>query len=297
MTSATTWLGIVGLFLMVTLMAYKRSSGIIVGILFVTFVSWFRNTAVTYFPDTAEGDARFDYFRQVVAIEPMNMILAKYSNNLQHAGIALFTFLYVDFMDTTGTLLGLISHLGFMKENGDFPRSRAAFSADAIATIIGSVFGLSPVTSYIESAAGVEAGGRTGLTAVFVGFYFALAVFFAPIFASIPPWATGGALIIVGALMCRGLTKIKWERVDHAVTAFVTIMLMPLTYSIAYGIIGGFLCWIALQIIFYTLSFVGIKLPTDELTATASVHPVDVAQKTAEVHGYEEDSIKEIANA
>ena len=285
MTSATTWLGIVGLFLMVTLLAYKRSSGIIVGILFVTFVSWFRNTAVTYFPDTADGDARFDYFRQVVAVEPMDMILAKYSNNLKHAGVALFTFLYVDFMDTTGTLLGLISHLGFMNENGNFPRSRAAFSADAIATILGSVFGLSPVTSYIESAAGVEAGGRTGLTAVFAGLYFALAVFFAPIFASIPPWATGGALIIVGALMCRGLTKIKWEKVDHAVTAFVTIMLMPLTYSIAYGIIGGFLCWIALQIIFQSLSLVGIKLPSDDETGVASVHPIDVAQKTAGVHG------------
>jgi AGZA family xanthine/uracil permease-like MFS transporter len=106
----------------------------------------------------------------------------------------------------------------------------------------------------------------TGLTAVFAGLYFALAVFFAPIFASIPPWATGGSLIIVGALMCRNLAKVQWERVDHALTAFVTIMLMPLTYSIAYGIIGGFLCWIALQIIFYTLSLslFGIKLPYEE---------------------------------
>jgi AGZA family xanthine/uracil permease-like MFS transporter len=132
--------------------------------------------------------------------------------------------------------------------------------------MVGSVFGLSPVTSYIESAAGVEAGGRTGLTAIFAGLYFALAIVFAPIFASIPPWATGGSLIIVGALMCRSLAKVQWERVDHAVTAFVTIMLMPLTYSIAYGIIGGFFCWIALQGIFYILSFslFGIKLPYEE---------------------------------
>ena len=129
-----------------------------------------------------------------------------------------------------------------MKEDGDFPRSRAAFSADAVATMIGSDFGLSPVTSYIESAAGVEAGGRSGLTAVFVGVYFALSVFFAPIFASIPPWATGSALIVVGALMCRSLADIKWKKVDHAVTALVTIMLMPLTYSIAYGLIGGLMC-------------------------------------------------------
>ena len=264
MASPTMWLGIAGLILMVVFLAYKKSSGIIFGILFVTFVSWFRNTAVTFFPDNAEGDARFDYFSQVVAIEPMDMLLVKYSGDLKGAAVALITFLYVDFLDTTGTLLGLVSHMGLLDENGDFPRSKLAFSADAIATMIGSIFGLSPVTSYIESAAGVEAGGRTGLTAVFAGLYFALAIVFAPIFASIPPWATGGSLIIVGALMCRSLAKVQWEKVDHAVTAFVTIMLMPLTYSIAYGIIGGFLCWIALQIIFQALSLVGIKLPHSE---------------------------------
>lgn len=89
-------------------------------------------------------------------------------------------------------------------------KSRAAFAADALATMFGSVFGLSPVTSYIESASGVEAGSRTGLTAVICGFYFFMSIFFAPIIASIPPWATGGALIIVGALMCRSLGDIKW---------------------------------------------------------------------------------------
>jgi AGZA family xanthine/uracil permease-like MFS transporter len=264
MTSATTWLGIVGLLLMVSLLAYKKSSGIIVGILFVTFVSWFRNTAVTYFPDTPEGDARFEYFSQVVAVEPMNMILAKYSNDLHSAGIALLTFLYIDFLDTTGTLLALVSRMGFSDQNGDFPRSRAAFSADAIATIIGSVFGLSPVTSYIESAAGVEVGGRTGLTAVFVACYFALAVFFAPILASIPPWATGGSLVVVGALMASNLAQVQWHKVDHAVTAFVTIMLMPLTYSIAYGLLGGFFCWICFQTLFKSLALVGITHPHDK---------------------------------
>eukprot|EP00804_Cyclotella_cryptica_P013216 CCRYP_007006-RA/>CCRYP_007006-RA protein AED:0.31 eAED:0.31 QI:219/0.75/0.6/1/0.75/0.6/5/178/607 len=286
MTSATTWLGIVGLLLMVTMLAYKKSSGIIAGILFVTFVSWFRNTAVTYFPDTPEGDARFDYFRQVVAVEPMDMILVKYSNDLQGAAVALLTFLYVDFMDTTGTLLGLVSHMGLLDENGDFPRSRASFSADAIATMVGSIFGLSPVTSYIESAAGVEAGGRTGLTAVFAAFYFALAVFFAPIFASIPPWATGGSLILVGALMCRSLARVQWHKVDHAVTAFVTIMLMPLTYSIAYGIIGGFFCWIVLQIIFQSLALVGIKLPHTDGLADDEVlkHSVDETHRDVTIH-------------
>ena len=100
--------------------------------------------------------------------------------------------------------------MGYVDENGDFPKSKWAFSADAIATIIGSLFGLSPVTSYIESGAGVEAGSKTGLTAVICGFFFLVSIFFAPIIASIPPWATGGSLIIVGALMSRSLLKIKW---------------------------------------------------------------------------------------
>lgn len=101
--------------------------------------------------------------------------------------------------------------MGFVdKETGDFPNSRRAFAADALATMFGSMFGVSPVTSYIESAAGVEAGSRTGLTAVFVGLFFFCSIFFAPILASIPPWASGGALVIVGAVMCRSLGEVKW---------------------------------------------------------------------------------------
>ena len=105
-----------------------------------------------------------------------------------------------------------------------------------IGTMFGSLFGMSPMTSYIESAAGVEAGSRTGLTAVFIAFFFFLSIFFAPIFSSIPPWATGGSLIIVGALMCRSLEDIHWKNPVHAVVAFVTVIMMPLTYSIAYGL-------------------------------------------------------------
>ena len=129
---------------------------------------------------------------------------------MSEVAVALITFLYVDFLDTSGTLLALVTNMGYVDENGDFPKSRWAFSADAIATIIGSCFGLSPVTSYIESAAGVEAGSKTGLTAVICGFFFFLSIFFAPILASIPAWATGGALIIVGALMTKSLVKINW---------------------------------------------------------------------------------------
>lgn len=257
MTSATVWLGLFGMFLMGVLLCYKKTknSSIVCGILFVTLVSWFRNTAVTFFPETEAGEARFDYFKQVVNIEPINELLANYSGDLKTAGTALVTFFFIDFLDTTGTLLSVVDPIpGVAQPNGDFARSRIAFSVDAVATIIGSVFGLSPVTSYIESGAGVFAGGRTGLTAIAVGLYFGLSIFFAPVLSSIPPWATGGALVVVGSMMFQNLTKVQWDKFDHGLTAFVTVLLMPLTYSIAYGIIGGFMVWVSMQIAFFILS-------------------------------------------
>ena len=160
-----------------------------------------------------------------------------------------------------GTLLALTQDLGFVDENGDFPRSRMAFTADALATSFGSIFGLSPVTSYIESGSGVEAGSRTGLTAVICGFYFFMSIFFAPIIASIPPWATGGALIIVGALMSKSLADIKWYNLSHAATAFLTVIIMPLTYSIAYGLIAGIGCFTIMEGTFWILAKFGIKKP------------------------------------
>merc|ERR1711933_149348 len=154
--------------------------------------------------------------------------------------------------------------MDLVDENGDFPKSRYAFSVDAIATIVGSVFGLSPITSYIESAAGVEVGSRTGLTAVFVGFYFLISIFFAPILASIPAWATGGALVIVGSLMARSLVKVKWHNHAHAFSAFITLMIMPLTYSIAYGLIFGIGSWWIMKVAFFIGTFLGFEDPTAE---------------------------------
>mmetsp|Transcript_9492 Transcript_9492/g.23289 ORF Transcript_9492/g.23289 Transcript_9492/m.23289 type:complete len:539 (-) Transcript_9492:943-2559(-) len=264
MRSGTTWIGILGMMIMAIMIAYKRNSGIIVGIMFVTITSWFRFTPVSFFPDTAEGDARFAYFSKVVAVEPMDMLTAQYSGDLASAGLALLTFFFIDFLDTTCTLIAVVDPIGIADEKGDFPKSRQAFAVDAIATMFGSIFGLSPITSYIESAAGVEAGGRTGLTAVACSFYFLLAIFFAPILSSVPAWATGGALIIVGALMCRNLVKIQWDKIDHALTAFVVVMIMPLTYSIAYGLIGGLMVWVTMQLTFKIFELVGIAHPYKE---------------------------------
>jgi AGZA family xanthine/uracil permease-like MFS transporter len=154
----------------------------------------------------------------VVKIEGLDKLLAPFTSDLASAGVALVTFLYVDFLDTSGTLLALADTLGYVDEDGDFPGSKWAFAADATATMFGSIFGLSPITSFIESGAGVQAGSRTGLTAVVCGFYFFLSIFFAPILASIPAWASGGALIIVGAMMSRSLAKIKWYNPTHALS-------------------------------------------------------------------------------
>ena len=266
MTSGTVWIGIFGCLLMVVLLTYKIRSSFIIGIGFVTFVSWFRGTAVTYFPDNDLGNQRFEYFQKVATIEDLGSIFAQWdftgAKGTEYV-TALLTLLYVDFLDTSGTLLAIVNTMGYVDENGDFPNSRAAFATDAIATMFGSLFGLSPVTSYIESAAGVEAGSRTGLTSVFVAFFFFLSIFFAPILSSIPAWATGGSLVIVGASMCRSLTQVNWDNPAHAVTAFVTLMVMPLTYSIAYGLIAGIGTWAVVKGVAFILNFAfGIPDPT-----------------------------------
>ena len=255
-----------GLVIIAILLSYKKTKSIafVVGVIFVSVISWIPDTDATLWTDDDRGQAKFDYFKQVVSIEKMSDILAPFTSDLKSVGVALVTFLYVDFLDTSGTLLALVDAMGLTDENGDFPKSRWAFSADAIATIVGSCFGLSPVTSYIESAAGVEAGSRTGLTAIFCGFYFFLSIFFAPIIASIPAWGIGGALIIVGSLMARSLSKVKWHIPSHAISAFLTVMVMPLTYSIAYGLIAGIVIYLVMEGTFLLLSFVGIEKPSYE---------------------------------
>ena len=208
--------------------------------------------------------------------------------------LTLLHFHFLDFLDTSGTLLGMANSIitirhddedivglrnaelavesrGIIDEEGNFPKSTHAFVVDAFATMFGSIFGLSPITSYIESGAGVEAGARTGLCAVICGFYFFIAIFFAPILASIPPWAIGGALILVGALMARSLNKLNFNRVSHAVSGFLTVMVMPLTYSVAYGLIAGISAYVIMESVFWVLSFAGLEIPDDEVRANKQI--------------------------
>lgn len=154
----------------------------------------------------------------------------------------------MDILDTTGTLYSMARFAGFTDDNGNFEGQYFAFMSDAASIVVGSLLGTSPVTAFIESSTGIREGGRTGLTAVTVAGYFFLAFFITPLLASIPPWAVGPPLILVGVMMMRSVVEIEWNDMNQAIPAFVTLILMPLTYSIAYGLIGGIGTYIVLNI-------------------------------------------------
>ncbi|NJD11395.1 MAG: NCS2 family permease [Gemmatimonadetes bacterium] len=160
-----------------------------------------------------------------------------------------FVFLFVDMFDTVGSLIGLAQQGGFLAPDGSLPRVNRALAADAGGTMIGALFGTSTVTTYIESAAGIGAGGRTGLTAVTVAVLFLLASFFAPLAAAVPSIATAPALILVGVLMTQAITLVKWQDTTEALPAFVTAIAMPLTFSIANGIALGFLTYAGIKLL------------------------------------------------
>lgn len=124
---------------------------------------------------------------------------------------------------------------------------------DSVSISIGALFGCPPVTAFVESGAGIGEGGKTGLTAMFTGLCFFIAIFFAPIFASIPPWATGCVLILIGSMMVRAVTEINWDYLGDSIPAFVTIFLMPFTYSIADGLIGGICLYILLNTLIWVI--------------------------------------------
>lgn len=252
MQSSTFWLGVVG-FVIISYALVKNIKGaMIYGIVFVTVISWFRGTKVTYFPYTSAGDASFDYFKKVVDVHRIEKTAGAFSFKDFGQGqlwVALITFLYVDVLDTTGTLYSMAKFAGFLNDDGNFEGQYFAFMSDATAIIVGSTLGTSPVTTFIESSTGIKEGGRTGLTAITVAFYFFLSFFFTPLLASIPPWAVGPPLILVGALMMKSVVEIDWEDMKQAIPAFMTIILMPLTYSIAYGLIGGIGTYIALHLL------------------------------------------------
>ena len=160
-----------------------------------------------------------------------------------------FTFFFVDLFDTAGTLIGVAHRANLLDEAGRLPRLNRALLADSSATVAGSLLGTSTVTSYIESAAGTNAGGRTGLTAVFVAGFFGLTLFFAPLAAMIPAYATASALLYVAVLMTRGIAEIDWDDLTEYAPAVITAIVMPLTFSIATGIGFGFISYTLIKLL------------------------------------------------
>ncbi|KZV98922.1 xanthine/uracil permease [Exidia glandulosa HHB12029] len=249
----TVWLGIfVGGILTVFLMLYRVKGAILIGIVLTSIISWPRPTAVTAFPHTPSGDEAFDFFKKVVAFHPLetigNVIDFNYSN--PKVWYALITFLYVDILDCTGTLYSMAKFAGLRDPiTHDFEGSTIAYCVDAFSISMGALMGLSPVTAFVESATGISEGGKTGITAMTTGLAFFVSIFFAPIFASFPSWATGGALVIVGALMVRNVLEVNWNYIGDGVPAFLCLIIIPLSYNIAYGLIAGIITYVLLNFI------------------------------------------------
>ena len=162
--------------------------------------------------------------------------------------LVIFTFLFMDFFDTAGTLVAVGSKVGLLKKDGSIENGSKALLADSIATCIGSILGTTNTTSYVESLSGASVGAKTGFSSVVVGGLFLVSLFFSPLLTVITSAVTAPALIIVGSLMCSSLKEIEWERSEIAIPSFLTILLMPLTYSIGEGIACGFLTYVILMI-------------------------------------------------
>jgi AGZA family xanthine/uracil permease-like MFS transporter len=158
------------------------------------------------------------------------------------------SFLFVNLFDTAGTLLGVASRANLIDDSGKILNLDKALKADSSASVAGSFFGCSPVTSYVESSAGVEAGGRTGLTAVIIGTFFLIAIFFSPIASMVPSYATAGALVYVAILMLGGMERLDWSDNAELLPALIMIIMIPLTFSIANGIAIGFISYVVLKL-------------------------------------------------
>jgi adenine/guanine/hypoxanthine permease len=163
--------------------------------------------------------------------------------------VAVFSFLLIDMLDTSGTLTAVAHHANMLDAEGRLPHARRALAVDALGTMLGAALGTSPVTAYIESATGIQAGGRTGLTALVVASLFALSLFFAPLAAAVPAYATAPALIFVAALMAKGLKDIDWDDLTEAAPALLTALAIPFTYSIAAGMGIGFIAYVAIKLV------------------------------------------------
>lgn len=234
-------LTIFGLFFTALLMAKKVPGSILIGILVTTVLSYV--FGISHMPENFTPFHMPDFSN--------NNFLALDIAGAVHMGLVtiVMTFTFVELFDSMGTLVGTATKAGLVNpKTGDFPGMGKALTVDAVGVSFGSLLGASTITAFVESAAGVGAGGRTGLTAVTCGILFLLSLFLAPVMGLIPGAATAQALILVGALMLEGVRDIDFSDFTEVFPAFLTIVLMPFTYSIANGICGGFVAYALLKL-------------------------------------------------
>jgi len=239
-TSGEPLLALLGLIIMVVLFTLKVPGSILLGIIITTVIGI--PFGITKIPegwspvDTPAAPLLFQF-----DFTPKDILTFKFF-------IVFFSFLFVDIFDTVGTLVGVTTQAGLIDKNGRIPKVKQALLADAVGTVAGASLGTSTVTSYVESAAGVAAGGRTGLTSFVTAILFLLALFFTPFFLLIPSAATAPALIMVGYLMMKPVTGIDFTDPTEGIPAFLAIIMMPLAYSIADGIVYGILSYVILKL-------------------------------------------------
>ena len=249
-------LALIGVLIIAVMLVKKVKGAILYGILITWVLGILCELCGLYIPDAEAGMysviptsfVSFDFsalgqtFGQVFKVDFTGL-------NVLDFFAVMFAFLFVDLFDTLGTLIGVASKADMLDENGRLPRIKGALLADAVATSVGAVLGTSTTTTYVESASGVTEGGRTGLTAMTTGVLFLLAVIFSPLFLTIPSFATAPALIVVGFYMLGAVAKIDFDDLSDAIPAFLTIVAMPLAYSISEGIAIGVISWTLLNLI------------------------------------------------
>lgn len=229
---------LLGFVVMVALSARKITGAVLIGILFATFLGWtFGNTEFRGFVSMPPSIAPVFLQLDIVGALQLSMVTP------------ILSMLIVDIFDTAGTLIGVATRANLLGEDGKLPRLRRALLSDSGATVVGALAGTSSTTSYVESASGVEAGGRTGLTAVVCGLLFLACLFFAPLAQSVPAFATASALLFVACLMARSLADLDWQDITESAPAVVAAITMPLSFSIADGIGLGFISYVLIKIV------------------------------------------------
>lgn len=247
-------LALAGLLIIGVLHHFKVPGSILLGIIITWILGIFAELGGWYVVDVENGVySLIPSFADGFKIEApvfCNFDFGSIAKDLSRFLVVMFTFLYTDIFDTVGTLIGVAEKGNLLNEKGELPNATGALMADAVGTCVGAALGVSTVTSYVESTAGVSAGGRTGLASVVTALLFLVSIVFSPIFLAIPSFATAPAMIFVGLLMLSSVKNVNFDAdIADTLGAFAAIVFMPLTYSIANGIMFGMLTWVILKVL------------------------------------------------